>query len=192
MIQPGSKGGQTDTARRRYALRPETGSSFRAHQTLSEMSLRDADRHNGGMNPDTKKTAPEFTPEERAAMKDRARELKSSGKKADLLRDLLDKIAAMPSPDSELATRIHEIVVANAPSLTPKLWYGMPAYADEGGKIVCFFQDAGKFSARYATLGFQDPAKLDGGTMWPTSYAITALTAADETTVAELVKKAVS
>jgi len=136
-------------------------------------------------------TGPEFTAAERAAMKERARELKASGKKADLLKSLLDKIAEMPSPDRELAARIHEIVVENAPSLTPKLWYGMPAYADDDGKVVCFFQDAAKFSARYATLGFQDPATLDDGTMWPTSFAITTLSPADEKRIAELVRTSV-
>lgn len=136
-------------------------------------------------------SAPKFTDDERAAMKERARELKASGKKADLLEALLEKIGQLPSPDRELAGRIHEIVVANAPSLTPKLWYGMPAYADDDGKVVCFFQDAAKFSARYATLGFQDPAALDDGSMWPTSFAITTMTAEDEDRIAELVRRAV-
>lgn len=137
-------------------------------------------------------SAPAFTAEEKAAMKDRAKELKASSKKADLLEALLEKIAEMPSPDRELAQRIHEIVVENAPGLTPKLWYGMPAYSDNDGKVVCFFQDAGKFSARYSTLGFQDSAHLDDGTMWPTSYALTTLSPADEKTIAEVVRKSVS
>jgi uncharacterized protein YdhG (YjbR/CyaY superfamily) len=134
----------------------------------------------------------QFTAEERAAMKERARELKASGKKADLLAALLEKITEMPSPDRELAQRVHEIVTENAPSLIPKLWYGMPAYSDDDGKVVCFFQDAGKFSARYATLGFQDPARLDDGSMWATSFALTTLTASDEEAIAKLVTKAVS
>lgn len=135
-----------------------------------------------------------FTAEERAAMKERAKEVKTAskrGKKADGEKDLLEKIAEMPGPDRVLAERIHEIVKANAPELAPKTWYGMPAYAQDG-KVVCFFQSADKFKARYATFGFNDTANLDEGTMWPTSFALTELTPNDEARIAELVKKAVS
>jgi uncharacterized protein YdhG (YjbR/CyaY superfamily) len=133
-----------------------------------------------------------FTAEEKAAMKERARELKAEAAKADGEKALLDKIAEMPEPDRLMATRIHEIVTANAPSLTPKTWYGMPAYANKDGKVVCFFQAAAKFEARYATFGFNDTANLDEGDMWPTSFAVKKLTAADEAKIAALVKKSVS
>ncbi|HSL33967.1 MAG TPA: DUF1801 domain-containing protein [Candidatus Limnocylindrales bacterium] len=138
-----------------------------------------------------------FTDEERAAMKERAKEQKAAARrgkgagKADGERDVLAKIAEMPDSDRVMAERIHAIVKANAPDLTPKTWYGMPAYARDG-KIVCFFQSADKFKARYATFGFDQEANLDEGTMWPTSFALTELTAADEATIAALVKKAVS
>ena len=136
-----------------------------------------------------------FTAEERAAMKERARELKAeeraSKDRAAGEKDLLAKIAEMPAPDRALAKRVHAIVTANAPDLWPKTWYGMPAYARDG-KIVCFFQSAEKFKSRYATLGFNDAAKLDEGAMWPTSFALKKLTAADEKKIAALVKKAVS
>jgi len=136
-----------------------------------------------------------FTDEERQAMKERTRELKAEARanknRADGESDLLAKIAEMPEPDRSMATRIHEIVTANAPSLAPKTWYGMPAYAADG-KIVCFFQPAAKFDARYATLGFNDSANLDDGAMWPTSFALKELTDAEESTIAALVKKAVS
>jgi uncharacterized protein YdhG (YjbR/CyaY superfamily) len=136
-----------------------------------------------------------FTAEERAAMKERARELKAEARqradKADGESALLAKIAEMPEPDRAMATRIHAIVTASAPALSPKTWYGMPAYARDG-KIVCFFQSADKFKARYATLGFNDEAKLDDGDMWPTAFALTSLTAADEKRIGALVKKAVS
>jgi uncharacterized protein YdhG (YjbR/CyaY superfamily) len=131
-----------------------------------------------------------FTAEERAAMKERAQELKAEAAKADWESALLAKIAEMPEPDRGMASRIHEIVKASAPDLTPKTWYGMPAYAKDG-KIVCFFQSADKFKARYATFGFNDEAKLDDGGMWPTSFALTKLTAAEEKKIAALVKKAV-
>jgi uncharacterized protein YdhG (YjbR/CyaY superfamily) len=135
-----------------------------------------------------------FTAEERAAMKERARELKAEARanksREEGERDLLAKIAEMPEPDRALGERIHAIVTANAPSLMPKTWYGMPAYA-RNGKVVCFFQAAAKFGARYATFGFNDTANLDEGTMWPTSFALTELTAADEERLAALVKKAV-
>jgi len=131
-----------------------------------------------------------FTAEERAAMKERARELKAEAAKADGEKALLAKIAEMKGNDRELATRIHAIVTAAAPSLSPKTWYGMPAYAKDG-KIVCFFQSAEKFDARYATFGFSDEANLDQGIMWPTSWALTKLTAAEEKKITALVKKAV-
>jgi uncharacterized protein YdhG (YjbR/CyaY superfamily) len=132
-----------------------------------------------------------FTADERAAMKERARELKAEASKADGESALLAKISEMPEPDRAMATRIHAIVTASAPALTPKTWYGMPAYAKDG-KIVCFFQSADKFKARYATLGFNDEANLDDGAMWPTSFALKKLTAADEKRIGELVKQAVS
>ncbi len=139
--------------------------------------------------------AQSFTAEERAAMKERARELKAEarGKKQreDGERDLLEKIAEMPEADRVLAERIHEIVKANAPSLLPKTWYGMPAYANKDGKVVCFFQAAAKFNARYATFGFNDTANLDDGAMWPTAFALKELTPAEEATIAALVRKAV-
>ena len=133
-----------------------------------------------------------FTAEERAAMKERARELKAAQTKEEAERDVLAKIAEMPKADRALAKRIHQIVKATAPSLSPRTWYGMPAYANDDGKIVCFFQSADKFKYRYATLGFNEAANLDQGAMWPTSFALTELTAADEEKIAALVKKAVS
>ncbi len=136
-----------------------------------------------------------FSAAERAAMKDRAEELKASGrggkKKAEEANACLAKIAEMPQPDRQRAERIHAVVTSTAPELSPKTWYGMPAYAKEG-KIVCFFKPAEKFGTRYATLGFEDPANLDDGTMWPTSYAVTDLTEADVKTIEKLVKRAVS
>ena len=130
-----------------------------------------------------------FTAEEKAAMKERARELKRSASAADDEQAVLDKIAAMPDADRFLAERIHALVKATAPHLTARLWYGMPAYYKDG-KGVCFFQDAAKFKARYATFGFNEAARLDAGNMWPTSYALTRLTAADEARIVELVKQA--
>ena len=142
----------------------------------------------------TKNPSEGFTDEERAAMQERARELKSAGRtkaaKADGLTDLLAKIAEMPEPDRSLAERVHAIVTASAPDLEPKTWYGMPAYA-QGGKLICFFQAAAKFKVRYATLGFQPDAKLDDGAMWPTSFALTELTEQAEAQISALVKKAV-
>ena len=132
-----------------------------------------------------------FTAEEKAAMRERAREVKAATGKADAERDLLAKIAEMPESDRVMGERIHALVKANAPDLSPKLWYGMPAYAKDG-KIVCFFQAADKFKSRYATFGFNDDANLDEGHIWPTSWALTKLTAADEARLAALVKKAVS
>ncbi len=140
----------------------------------------------------TKTTAQKFTAEERAAMRERAKELKAAANREESEKALLEKIAEMPKADRVLAEKVHEIVTANAPQLTPKTWYGMPAYADENGKAVCFFQSADKFKARYATLGFNDQAKLDDGVMWPTSFALTKITAAEEKKIAALVKQAVS
>jgi uncharacterized protein YdhG (YjbR/CyaY superfamily) len=131
-----------------------------------------------------------FTDEERAAMKERAKEAKRAGKK-DGESDVLAKIAEMPEADRVMAERIHAVVKEAAPELSPKNWYGMPAYAKEG-KVVCFFQSAQKFKSRYATLGFSDTANLDKGSMWPTSYALTKLTATAEAEIKKLVKQAVS
>lgn len=132
-----------------------------------------------------------FTAEERAAMKERARETKAAkrGKKADGTPEVMAKIAAMEEADRVIASRLHEIITAAAPDLTPKTWYGMPAYARDG-KVVCFFQDAAKFKARYATFGFQDAAHLDDGDFWPTSFALTELTPEVEQQIIALVKKA--
>jgi uncharacterized protein YdhG (YjbR/CyaY superfamily) len=139
----------------------------------------------------TMKKRKTFTAEERAAMKERAQELKAESSKADGERALLAKIAEMPAHDRALAKRLHALVKASAPGLSPKTWYGMPAYARDG-KVVCFFQSADKFKSRYATFGFSDKANLDEGAMWPTSFALKKLTAADEARIAALVKKAVS
>ena len=132
-----------------------------------------------------------FTAEEKAAMRERARELKAEKSKADAESDVLAKIAEMPKGDRAMAERIHAIVKASAPNLTPRTWYGMPAYAKDG-KVVCFFKSASKFKSRYATFGFNDPANLDDGAMWATSFALKKLTAADERKIGALVKKAVS
>jgi uncharacterized protein YdhG (YjbR/CyaY superfamily) len=138
-----------------------------------------------------------FTDEERAAMKERAQELKAAARrgpradKADGESDVLAKIAEMPEPDRAMAKRLHAIIKAGAPALSPRLWYGMPAYAKDG-KVVCFFQSAQKFKTRYATFGFSEAAKLDEGAMWPTAYALKELTAAEELKIGALVKKAVS
>ena len=136
-------------------------------------------------------TSKGLTAEERAAMRAYLKEQKAAAQGADMLRELLDRIAEMPSKDRSMAKRIHEIVTTAAPSLEPRTWYGMPAYAKDG-KVICFFQSAEKFKARYATFGFNDAAKLDNGAMWPTSFALKELTAADEKKIAALVKKAVS
>jgi hypothetical protein len=140
-----------------------------------------------------------FTDEERAAMKERARELKSAARRgsrakadqADGESDVLAKIAEMPEPDRVMAERLHAIIKASGPDLSPRTWYGMPAYAKDG-QVVCFFQSAQKFKTRYATLGFSDKANLDEGAMWPNSYALKELTAAEEARIVALVKKAVS
>jgi uncharacterized protein YdhG (YjbR/CyaY superfamily) len=132
-----------------------------------------------------------FTAEEKAAMKERAQELKAEARKADGEKTLLAKIAEMPEPDRTMATRLHEIVMASAPALSPKTWYGMPAYAKDD-KVLCYFTPASKFKERYATFGFNATANLDEGTMWPTSFALTELTSAAEKKIGALVKKAVS
>ena len=143
----------------------------------------------------TDKSAKGFTDDERAAMRARAQELKAEARanknRAEGERDLLAAIAAMKEPDRAMAKRLHAIVQASAPDLWPKTWYGMPAYAKDG-KVVCFFKSAGKFKSRYATLGFEEAANLDEGAMWPTSFALKELTAADEKKIAALVKSAVS
>ena len=138
-----------------------------------------------------------FTDEERAAMKERAQELKAEARrggragKADGESAVLEKIAEMPEPDRAMAERLHAIVKASAPALSPKTWYGMPAYAKDG-KVVCFFQSAQKFKSRYATIGFNDTANLDEGALWPVAFALKELTAAEEAKISALVKKAVS
>ena len=145
----------------------------------------------------TGKASQGFTDEERAAMKERAQELRAAARRgrragrADGEHDVLAKIAEMPEPDRAMAKRLHAIVKASAPALSPRTWYGMPAYAMDG-KVVCFFQSAQKFKSRYATFGFSDAAKLDEGAMWPTAFALKELTAAEEARIGALVKRAVS
>ena len=137
-----------------------------------------------------------FTAEERAAMKERAAELRAEGRKgakrADGLKAVLDRIAEMAPEDRALAERVHVVVTTTAPELAPKTWYGMPAYANTDGKVVVFFQDAGKFNYRYSTLGFQDAAKLDDGDLWPVSYALVRWSPAVESKVVDLVKASIS
>jgi len=137
------------------------------------------------------KTSKGFTAEERAAVKERAQELKAEARREDGEKAVLAKIAEMPAPDRALAKRLHAIVKGNAPALSPKTWYGMPAYAKDD-KVVCYFQSADKFKSRYATFGFNDTANLDKGAMWPTSFAVKELTVAEEAKIGRLVKKAVS
>jgi uncharacterized protein YdhG (YjbR/CyaY superfamily) len=139
-----------------------------------------------------------FTAEERAAMKEHAQELRTAARrgrrstKKDGESDLLAKVAEMSETDRAIAERVHAIVTANAPDLSPKTWYGMPAYANKDGKVVCFFQSADKFKSRYATFGFNDSANLDDGSMWPTAFALKKVTATEEARIAALVKQAVS
>jgi uncharacterized protein YdhG (YjbR/CyaY superfamily) len=135
------------------------------------------------------KTSNRFSDEERSAMKERAKELKAANSAAADVADVLAKIAEMPESDRVMASRLHDLITANAPDLAPKTWYGMPAYARDG-KLVCFFKAADKFKTRYATFGFEENAHLDEGSMWPTSWALTKLTAADEAKIVALVKKA--
>jgi uncharacterized protein YdhG (YjbR/CyaY superfamily) len=144
----------------------------------------------------TTKKSKGFTDEEKAAMRNRAQELKAEARankdKAEGESAVLAAIAAMQEPDRAMAKRLHAIIKASAPALSPKTWYGMPAYANKDGKVVCFFQTAQKFNTRYATLGFNDTANLDEGALWPTAFALKKLTAAEEAKIAALVKKAVS
>jgi uncharacterized protein YdhG (YjbR/CyaY superfamily) len=159
------------------------------------MSAKKATRKPAKRTTATAKKSKGFTDAERAAMKERAKELKAEARrgaaKADGESAVLAKIAEMAEPDRALGERIHAIIKASAPALSPRLWYGMPAYARDG-KVVCFFQSAQKFNARYATLGFSDEANLDEGAMWPTSFALKELTAAEEAKIGALVKRAVS
>jgi uncharacterized protein YdhG (YjbR/CyaY superfamily) len=161
------------------------------------MSAKKASQKSAKSSTAVNKKSKGFSDEERAAMKERAQELDaearrgSSAKKADGESDVLAKIAEMEGPDRAMAERLHAIIKASAPALSPKTWYGMPAYAKDG-KVVCFFQSAHKFKSRYATFGFSDEANLDEGSMWPTSFALKELTAAEEAKIVALVKKAVS
>jgi uncharacterized protein YdhG (YjbR/CyaY superfamily) len=162
------------------------------------MSAKNATQQSAKRTTTASKKSKTFTDEERAAMKERAQEVKAEARRrsradkdADAEKAVLAKIAEMPEPDRATATRVHEIVKASAPALSPKTWYGMPAYAKEG-KVVCYFTPASKFKERYATFGFNAEANLDEGAMWPTSFALTKLTAANEKRIAALVKKAVS
>jgi uncharacterized protein YdhG (YjbR/CyaY superfamily) len=155
------------------------------------MSAKNATQKSAKSTTASKKKSTGFTDEERAAMKERAQELKAEAAKADGEKALLAKIAEMPEPDRALGKRLHAIITASAPALSPKTWYGMPAYARDG-KVVCFFQSADKFKSRYATLGFSDQANLDEGALWPTSFALKELTGAAEAKIVALVKKAVS
>jgi uncharacterized protein YdhG (YjbR/CyaY superfamily) len=155
------------------------------------MSAKKATQKSAKSTTASRKKSKGFTDEERAAMKERAQELKAEARKADGESALLAKIDEMPKPDRDLAKGLHAIVKASAPALSPKTWYGMPAYANNDGKVVCYFTPASKFKSRYATFGFNDDANLDDGTMWPTSFALTELTAADEAKIGALVKKAV-
>jgi len=139
----------------------------------------------------TKKRFEGFTDEERGAMKDRVKEMKAAADEADGESAVLAKIAEMPEPDRAMGRRLHAVIKASAPALSPRLWYGMPAYA-KGGNVVCHFQPAQKFKTRYATLGFSDKASLDEGSVWPVAFALKELTAADESRIGALVKKAVS
>ncbi len=154
------------------------------------MSPKKVTRKSAKSTTATGKTFKGFSDEERAAMKERAQELMVD--KADGESAVLAKIAAMQGPDRAMGERLHAIIKASAPALSPKTWYGMPAYANKDGKVVCFFQSAQKFKTRYATFGFSDAANLDEGAMWPTTFALTKLTAAEEAKIAALMKKAVS
>ena len=156
------------------------------------MSARKATQKSTKKSPAAGKKSTGFSAEERAAMKERAQELKAEARKADGESTLLAKVAEMKGSDRAMAKRLHEIVKATAPGLLPKTWYGMPAYANKEGKVVCYFQSAEKFNSRYATFGFSDEAKIDDGAMWPTSFALKELTAADEAKIKKLVKRAVS
>jgi uncharacterized protein YdhG (YjbR/CyaY superfamily) len=171
----------------------------KATQKSTRSTSGKATQEAGGSTPAIDGSAKGFTAEERGAMRERARELKAEarrgtrgkGNAADGERDVLAKIAEMQEPDRGMAERLHSLIRARAPALSPKTWYGMPAYARDG-KIICFFQSAGRFKARYATLGFSDQANLDEGAMWPTSFALKELTAAEEARIDALLKKALS
>jgi hypothetical protein len=154
-------------------------------------TAKKATTKSAGRSTATSKNGKGFTAEERAAMKERAQELKAAAGKAEAESAVLAKIAEMTGPDRTMAKRLHAIIKASAPDLSPKTWYGMPAYAKDD-KIICFFKPAEKFKTRYATFGFEETANLDGGAMWPTSFALTKLTSADEAKIGALVKKAVS
>jgi uncharacterized protein YdhG (YjbR/CyaY superfamily) len=156
------------------------------------MSAKKATQRSAKSTTATRKKSTGLSAEERAAMKERLQELKAEARKADGEKALLAKIAEIQGSDKAMAKRIHAIVTASAPTLSPKTWYGMPAYANKDGKVVCFFQSGQKFETRYATFGFSDSANLDEGSMWPTAFAVKELTAADEKKIGELVKKAVS
>ena len=161
------------------------------------MSAKKATQKSAKSTTATGKTVKRFTDEERVAMKERAQELKAAARrgpradKADGERAVLAKMAGMPEPDRAMGKRLHAVITASAPALSPRLWYGMPAYAKDG-KVVCFFQSAQKFKTRYATFGFSDAANLDKGALWPVAFALKELTAAEEAKIAALVKKAVS
>ena len=155
------------------------------------MSAKKDTRKSAKRTTATGKTSKGFTAEERAAMKERAQELKAEARRADGESAVLAKIAEMPKPDRAMAERLHALIKASAPDLSPKTWYGMPAYAKDG-KVVCYFQSADKFNSRYATFGFNDTANLDKGAMWPTSFALKELTAAEEAKIGALVKRAAS
>jgi uncharacterized protein YdhG (YjbR/CyaY superfamily) len=160
-------------------------------KTTPNKPTRKATHKPGKSTAATNKPSKGFTAEERAAMKERAQELKAAERGADGESAVLAKIAEMQGSERAMAKRLHAIIKASAPALSPKTWYGMPAYAKDG-KVVCFFQSAQKFKSRYATFGFSDEAKLDEGTMWPTSFALKKLTAAEEAKIRALVKKAVT
>jgi uncharacterized protein YdhG (YjbR/CyaY superfamily) len=154
------------------------------------MSAKKATRKPAKSTASSRKKSEGFTAEEKAAMKERAKELKAERGKADGESAVLAKLAEMPKRDRDIGKRLHAIITASAPGLTPRTWYGMPAYAKDG-KVLCFFQSAAKFKSRYATLGFSDEANLDEGAMWPTSFALKELTAAEEARIGALVKRAV-
>jgi uncharacterized protein YdhG (YjbR/CyaY superfamily) len=155
------------------------------------MGARNATQKSAKRTTATNNKSKGFTAEERAAMKERAQELKAEARKADGEKAVLEKIAEMPEPDRAMAERLHAVIKASAPGLSPKTWYGMPAYAKDG-KVVCYFTPASKFNSRYATFGFNDEANLDEGAMWPVSFALNELTAAEEARIGALVKRALS
>jgi uncharacterized protein YdhG (YjbR/CyaY superfamily) len=158
--------------------------------SAKKSTQKSAKRATANRSPADGRSSKGFTAEERAAMKERARELKAAADQEEAERVLLAKIAEMPQPDRAMAERIHALVTSSAPELLPRTYYGMPAYAKDG-KVVCFFKPASKFKERYSTFGFEDKANLDEGNMWPTSFALTKLTATDEKKIAAIVKKAV-